>query len=92
METHLAGKATGKRQNFDPSTPPACEEHLHFTLNGKTRRAPRATTSNLHPDSLGRHGPQGELSDTQYFQTSLGQISIAPWTDRPPPREKRETE
>jgi hypothetical protein len=22
-------------------------------------------------------------------QTTLGQISIAPWTDRPPPREKR---
>jgi hypothetical protein len=25
-------------------------------------------------------------------QTILGQIRIAPWTDRPPPREKRETE
>jgi hypothetical protein len=23
-------------------------------------------------------------------QTTLGQISIAPWTDRPPPREKKE--
>jgi hypothetical protein len=23
-------------------------------------------------------------------QTTLGQISIAPWTDQPPPREKRE--
>jgi hypothetical protein len=23
LETHLAGKATKKRQNFDPSTPPA---------------------------------------------------------------------
>jgi hypothetical protein len=38
LETHLAGKATEKRQNFDPSTPPACAEHLHFTLNGETRR------------------------------------------------------
>jgi hypothetical protein len=28
-----------KRQNFDPSTPPACAENLHFTLNRKTRRA-----------------------------------------------------
>jgi hypothetical protein len=28
LETHLAGKATKKRQNFDPSTPPACAEHL----------------------------------------------------------------
>jgi hypothetical protein len=39
LETHLAGKATKKRQNFDPSTPPACAEHLHFTLKGETRRA-----------------------------------------------------
>jgi hypothetical protein len=41
LETHLAGKATMKRQNFDASTPPACAEHLHFTLNRETRRAPR---------------------------------------------------
>jgi hypothetical protein len=41
LETHLAGKATKKRQNFDPSTPPACTENLHFTLNRETRRAPR---------------------------------------------------
>jgi hypothetical protein len=40
LETHLAGKTTEKRQNFDPSTPPACTEHLYFTLNGETRRAP----------------------------------------------------
>jgi hypothetical protein len=40
LETHLAGKATEKRQNFDPSTSPACAENLHFTLNGETRRAP----------------------------------------------------
>jgi hypothetical protein len=41
LETHLAGKTTEKRQNFDPSTPPACTENLHFMLNGETRRAPR---------------------------------------------------
>jgi hypothetical protein len=41
LETHLAGKTTKKRQNFDPSTPPAGTEHLHFTLNGETRRASR---------------------------------------------------
>jgi hypothetical protein len=41
LETHLAGKATKKRQNCDPSTPPACAENLHFTLNGETRRDPR---------------------------------------------------
>jgi hypothetical protein len=40
LETHLAGKASEKRQNFDPSTLPACTEHLHFTLNRETRRAP----------------------------------------------------
>jgi hypothetical protein len=41
LETHFAGKVTKKRQNFDPSTPPARAENLHFTLNGETRRAPR---------------------------------------------------
>jgi hypothetical protein len=39
-ETHLAGKTTEKRQNFDDSTLPAGAEHLHFTLNGETRWAP----------------------------------------------------
>jgi hypothetical protein len=41
LEIHLTGKTTEKRQNFDPSTPPACAEHLHFKLNGETGRAPR---------------------------------------------------
>jgi hypothetical protein len=40
LETHFAGKATKKRQNFDPSTPPAYTEHLHFMLNGENLRAP----------------------------------------------------
>jgi hypothetical protein len=40
LETHLAGKTTKKRQNSDPFTPPASAEHLHFMLNGETRRAP----------------------------------------------------
>jgi hypothetical protein len=40
LETHLAGKITTKRQNFDPSTPPSSPENLHSTLNGETRRAP----------------------------------------------------
>jgi hypothetical protein len=40
LEIHLTGKTTEKRQNFDPSTPPTCAEHLHFMLNGETRRAP----------------------------------------------------
>jgi hypothetical protein len=37
---YLTGKTTKKRQNFDFSTPLACAEHLHFTLNRETRRAP----------------------------------------------------
>jgi hypothetical protein len=41
LETHFAGIITEKRHNFDPSTPPASTENLHFTLNGETRRAPR---------------------------------------------------
>jgi hypothetical protein len=41
LETHFAGIITEKRQNFDPSTPPASTENLHFTLNRETRRAPR---------------------------------------------------
>jgi hypothetical protein len=41
LEKHLTGKTTEKRQNFDPSSPPACAEHLHFTLNGEIRRVPR---------------------------------------------------
>jgi hypothetical protein len=49
LETHLAGRATEKRQIFDPSTPPACAEHLHFTLNGEIRRAP-----GLPPDTGGQ--------------------------------------
>jgi hypothetical protein len=40
LETHFAGIITEKRQNFDPSTPPASTENLHFMLNGETRRAP----------------------------------------------------
>jgi hypothetical protein len=40
LEIHLTGKTTKERQNFDFSTPPACAEHLHFTLKGETRRAP----------------------------------------------------
>jgi hypothetical protein len=40
LETHLAGKATENRQNFDPSIPPANTENLHFMLKGETRRAP----------------------------------------------------
>jgi hypothetical protein len=46
LEIHITGKTTQKRQNFDSSTSPACAEHLHFMLNGETRRAPR-----LPPDT-----------------------------------------
>jgi hypothetical protein len=39
LEINLTGKTTEKRQNFDFSTPPACAEHLHFTLNRENSRA-----------------------------------------------------
>jgi hypothetical protein len=57
LETHLAGKATEKRQNSAPSTPPASAENLHFTLNGETRRAPglpdvRAQTAGEDADKV----------------------------------------
>jgi hypothetical protein len=54
----------------------------------RNKEGPRAT-SRMHPDGLGRRG-QGELSGTA--TDNLGQSSIAPWTDQPPPGEKRETE
>jgi hypothetical protein len=41
LETHFSGIITEKRHNFDPSTPPAGAENLHFTFNRETRRAPR---------------------------------------------------
>jgi hypothetical protein len=37
----LQAKPPKKRQNFEPSTPPAGAENLHFTLNAEMRRAPR---------------------------------------------------
>jgi hypothetical protein len=40
LEIHLTGKTTKKKQNFDSSTPLARAKHLHFMLNGETRRAP----------------------------------------------------
>jgi hypothetical protein len=45
LETYLSGKTTEKSQNFDPSTPLAYTENLHFTLNRETRRAPRPPAS-----------------------------------------------
>jgi hypothetical protein len=48
LETNLAGKATMKRKNNDPSTPPACTENLHFTLNRETRRAPGPPDTHAH--------------------------------------------
>jgi hypothetical protein len=55
LEIHLTGKTTEKRQNFDSSTPPACTEHLHFTLNRETRRAltlpPDANTQTAWEDA-----------------------------------------
>jgi hypothetical protein len=88
LEIHLTGKITEKRQNFDPSTPPACTEHLHFTLNEETRRASR-----LLPDGLGRCRPQGELIGTQYsHRQSWARSAQPPGQTDPHPEKKRETE
>jgi hypothetical protein len=48
----FAGIITEKRHNFDPSTPPAGAENLHFTLNGETMRAPGRQS--LAPRRLGK--------------------------------------
>jgi hypothetical protein len=40
LETHFADIITEKRHNFDPSTPPAGTENLHFMLNKETRSVP----------------------------------------------------
>jgi hypothetical protein len=50
--THLAGKTTKKRQNFDPSTLPAGAEHLHFTLTEKPGGPPGCQSS--MPRRLGK--------------------------------------
>jgi hypothetical protein len=89
LETHLAGKTTKKRQNFDPSTPPAGAEHLHFTLNGEIRRAhgPPVTGSQMAWEDMDKVSFSGTVV---LPQTTLGQSSIAPWTDQPPPGEKKQ--
>jgi hypothetical protein len=86
---HFAGIITEKRHNFDPSTPPAGAENLH--VKWRNQEGPWAA-SRQRPEGLGRHG-QDELRSTVVLpQTSLGQSSIAPWTDWPPPGEKWEIE
>jgi hypothetical protein len=77
-ETHFAGIITEKRHNFDPSTPPASEENLHFMLNRETQRAPgppvaRAQTAWEDVDQVS--------FAVLWYAHSLGQSSIAPWTD-----------
>jgi hypothetical protein len=87
LETHFAGIITEKRHNFDPSTPPTSAENLHFTLNGETSSTPR-------PPVASTQMPWEDADQVSFAvhstpQTSLGQNSIAPWTDQPPPREKK---
>jgi hypothetical protein len=33
---------------FEPSTPPACAEHLHFMLNRENKRAPGPPIARAH--------------------------------------------
>jgi hypothetical protein len=63
-----------------------CRESL---LHVKWRNK-EGTWAAIHPcpDDLGRRG-QGEFRGIVVLpKTTLGQSSIDPWTDRPPPREK----
>jgi hypothetical protein len=77
----------GHRENFDPSTPPACAEHLQFTLNGETRRAPGLPVT--QPRWLGKTRTRWAKQYMVLPQTTLGQISIAPWTDQHLIQEKK---
>jgi hypothetical protein len=57
-------------------------------LNGETRRAPAPP-----PDSSIQAAWEEDLKVSKQHmvlpQTTLGQISLAPWTDQPPLRKKR---
>jgi hypothetical protein len=65
LETHLAGKTTEKRQNFDPSTSPAGTENLHFMLNGEIRKAHRPPVA--HTQTAWEDVDKASLVVPQYF-------------------------
>jgi hypothetical protein len=73
LETHFAGIITEKRHNFDPSTPPACTENLHFTLNIETRRAPGPPVA----------GAQTDWEDVDQVSFTVSSIP----TDKPGPEQ-----
>jgi hypothetical protein len=88
LETHYAGIITEKRQNFDPSTPPAGAENLHFTLNGEIRRAPGLPVT--HAQMAWEDADKVSFMVLRYSHRQVW--TRVPWTDRPSPGEKRETE
>jgi hypothetical protein len=63
MEIHLAGKTSKKRQNSDTSTPPACAQYPHATLNREIRRAPCCKTP--PPNLLRRRRPPGKWMELE---------------------------
>jgi hypothetical protein len=71
---------------------PRIASPLH--VKQRNQKGSCAATRCQCPEGLGRHRPQGEPYKWNVVlpQKTLGQISIAPWTDRPPSRKKRETE
>jgi hypothetical protein len=72
-------------------TKPLLNLSLHFTYVLFFNHN-RFMSSGRHPYGLGGCRP-GKLRGTAVPpQTNLGQSSIAPWTDWPPPGKKRETE
>jgi hypothetical protein len=90
LETHFAGKATKKRQNFDPSTPPSLRRESPFHVKCRNQEGPQAA-SGPHPDGLGRCR-QGELRGMWYFHRQPWARSAYPLDRRPTPREKTETD
>jgi hypothetical protein len=72
---------TEKRHNFDPSTPPAGAENLHFTLNGETRRAPGPPVAGAQ--KAWEDTDQVSFAVPRYSHRQAWPGSIAPWTDRP---------
>jgi hypothetical protein len=88
LEIHFTGKTIKKRQNFDSSTPPAHAEHLHFTLNGDTRRAPAPPDTSTQTTWEDADHKVSEVARS----TPTDNLGHSPLDRLTPPSEKRETE
>jgi hypothetical protein len=82
----LQARPPRRGKTLTPSTPPACAENLHFTLNGETRKAPGRPVA--HAQTAWEDADKMSKWYVVLPHTTLGQISIAPWTDRLHPGKK----